>query len=398
MKLVLSLIGIVVILGLLWLLSWDRKRIDWKLVAKAVAAQIILAIIIVKVPIGQKLVTIVSDGVTSVVNCGKDGLSFVFGDLSDSSKLSVFMVQSLGGIIFVSALVNLLYYLGVIGFVVKWLGKAVGKLMGTTEVESFVAVANMFLGQTSSPVLVSKYIGNLTDSEIFVILVSGMGSMEVSILAGYHACGIPMEYLLIASVLVPVGSILVSKMILPQGEQAKSISDVKMDNKGNNSNVIDAIAEGAATGMQMVISIGASLVAIIGLVALINMVLGIAGISLEQIFSYIFAPFGFLLGLDGKDALMEGTLLGQKMIMNEFVAFGNLGEVINSLDTRTAMVASISLAGFANVSSLGICVSGIAVLCPQKKSTLSRLVVRAMLGGMLVSILSATIVGIVALF
>ena len=398
MKLVLSLIGIVVILGLLWLLSWDRKRIDWKLVAKAVAAQIILAIIIVKVPIGQKLVTIVSDGVTSVVNCGKDGLSFVFGDLSDSSKLSVFMVQSLGGIIFVSALVNLLYYLGVIGFVVKWLGKAVGKLMGTTEVESFVAVANMFLGQTSSPVLVSKYIGNLTDSEIFVILVSGMGSMEVSILAGYHACGIPMEYLLIASVLVPVGSILVSKMILPQGEQAKSISDVKMDNKGNNSNVIDAIAEGAATGMQMVISIGASLVAIICLVALINMVLGIAGISLEQIFSYIFAPFGFLLGLDGKDALMEGTLLGQKMIMNEFVAFGDLGEVINSLDTRTAMVASISLAGFANVSSLGICVSGIAVLCPQKKSTLSRLVVRAMLGGMLVSILSATIVGIVALF
>ncbi len=398
MKLVLSLIGIVVILGLLWLLSWDRKRIDWKLVAKAVGAQIILAIIIVKVPIGQKLVTIVSDGVTSVVNCGKDGLSFVFGDLSDSSKLSVFMVQSLGGIIFVSALVNLLYYLGVIGFVVKWLGKAVGKLMGTTEVESFVAVANMFLGQTSSPVLVSKYIGNLTDSEIFVILVSGMGSMEVSILAGYHACGIPMEYLLIASVLVPVGSILVSKMILPQGEQAKSISDVKMDNKGNNSNVIDAIAEGAATGMQMVISIGASLVAIIGLVALINMVLGIAGISLEQIFSYIFAPFGFLLGLDGKDALMEGTLLGQKMIMNEFVAFGDLGEVINSLDTRTAMVASISLAGFANVSSLGICVSGIAVLCPQKKSTLSRLVVRAMLGGMLVSILSATIVGIVALF
>ena len=379
MKLVLSLIGIVVILGLLWLLSWDRKRIDWKLVAKAVGAQIILAIIIVKVPIGQKLVTIVSDGVTSVVNCGKDGLSFVFGDLSDSSKLSVFMVQSLGGIIFVSALVNLLYYLGVIGFVVKWLGKAVGKLMGTTEVESFVAVANMFLGQTSSPVLVSKYIGNLTDSEIFVILVSGMGSMEVSILAGYHACGIPMEYLLIASVLVPVGSILVSKMILPQGEQAKSISDVKMDNKGNNSNVIDAIAEGAATGMQMVISIGASLVAIIGLVALINMVLGIAGISLEQIFSYIFAPFGFLLGLDGKDALMEGTLLGQKMIMNEFVAFGDLGEVIN-------------------VSSLGICVSGIAVLCPQKKSTLSRLVVRAMLGGMLVSILSATIVGIVALF
>lgn len=398
MKLILSLVGIAVILGLLWLLSWDRKNIDWKLVLKAVVVQTILAIIIVKIPIGQKLVTIASDGVTAVVNCGKDGLSFVFGDIADGSRFSVFIVQSLGGIIFVSALVNLLYYVGAIGFVVKWLGKAVGKLMGTTEVESFVAVANMFLGQTSSPVLVSKYIKNMTDSEILVILVSGMGSMEVSILAGYHACGIPMEYLLIASVLVPVGSILVSKMILPQNEQTKSITDVKMDNKGNNSNIIDAIAEGAATGMQMVISIAASLVAIIGLVALINMILGIGSISLEQIFSYVFAPFGFLMGLDVQDALMEGALLGQKMILNEFVAFGDLGKIINSLDARTAMVASISLAGFANVSSLGICVSGIAVLCPEKKSTLSRLVVRAMLGGMLVSILSATIVGIVALF
>ncbi len=398
MKLILSLIGIAVILGLLWLLSWDRKNINWKLVLKAVVVQIILAIIIVKIPIGQKLVTIASDGVTAVVNCGKDGLSFVFGDIADGSRFSVFIVQSLGGIIFVSALVNLLYYVGAIGFVVKWLGKAVGKLMGTTEVESFVAVANMFLGQTSSPVLVSKYIKNMTDSEILVILVSGMGSMEVSILAGYHACGIPMEYLLIASVLVPVGSILVSKMILPQNEQAKSITDVKMNNKGNNSNIIDAIAEGAATGMQMVISIAASLVAIIGLVALINMILGIGSISLEQIFSYVFAPFGFLMGLDVQDALMEGALLGQKMILNEFVAFGDLGKIINSLDARTAMVASISLAGFANVSSLGICVSGIAVLCPEKKSTLSRLVVRAMLGGMLVSILSAMIVGIVALF
>ncbi len=398
MKLVLSLVGIVAILGLLWLLSWDRKRINWKLVLKAVIVQAILAVLIVKVPVGQKLVTIASNGVTAVVNCGKDGLSFVFGDLSDGSRFSVFIVQSLGGIIFVSALVNLLYYLGVIGFVVKWLGKAVGKLMGTTEVESFVAVANMFLGQTSSPVLVSKYIRNLTDSEIFVILVSGMGSMEVSILAGYHACGIPMEYLLIASVLVPVGSILVSKMILPQSETAQSITDVKMDNKGNNSNVIDAIAEGAGTGMQMVISIAASLVAIIGLVALMNMILGIAGISLEQIFSYLFAPFGFLMGLEGKDVLMEGALLGQKMILNEFVAFGDLGTIIASLDPRTAMIASISLAGFANVSSLGICVSGIAVLCPEKKSTLSRLVLRAMLGGMLVSILSAMIVGVVALF
>ena len=400
MKVFLNLLGIVVVIGLIFLISWDRKNIRWKAVGKAIIAQFVIAILLVKVPVGKMVVSAISDGVTAVINCGQNGLSFVFGSLADSSAPtgSIFIVQTLGNIIFVSALVSLLYYLGVLGFVVKWIGKAVGKLMGTTEVESFVAVANMFLGQTDSPILVSKYIGNLTDSEILVILVSGMGSMSVSILGGYHALGIPMEYLLIASALVQVGSILVAKMLLPQTEPVQSITDVKMDNKGNNANVIDAIAEGAGTGMQMVIAIAASLVGIIGIVAVINMILGFAGISLEQIFSYVFAPFGFLMGLDTNQVLMEGAFLGNKLIVNEFVAFQDLGKILSSLDYRTGIVCSISLCGFANLSSLGICVSGIAVLCPEKKSTLSRLVFRAMLGGVFVSILSAMIVGLITLF
>ena len=186
MKLILNLLGIVLILVICWLISWDRKNIKWKIVIKALIAEIIIALIIVKVPIGQKIITIMSNGLTAVINCGNEGLSFVFGDLF-SGNLSIFIIQSLGNIIFVSALVGVLYYLGVIGFVVKWIGKAVGKIMGTTEVESFVAVANMFLGHTDSPILVSKYLKDLTDSEIFVILVSGMGSMSASILGGYHA-------------------------------------------------------------------------------------------------------------------------------------------------------------------------------------------------------------------
>lgn len=399
MKLLLNFIGIIVILGLIFLLSWDRKNIQWKTVLRAVVIQFVIALLLVKIPIGKTIVSVLSDGVTAIINCGQEGLSFVFGSLADSASLgSIFIVQTLGNIIFVSALVSLLYYIGVLGFVVKWIGKGVGKLMGTTEVESFVAVANMFLGQTDSPILVSKYIRSLTDSEIFVILVSGMGSMSVSILGGYHALGIPMDYLLIASAMVPVGSILVAKMILPQTETAQFISDVKMDNKGNNANVIDAIAEGASTGMQMVISIAASLVGIIGIVAVVNMFLGFAGIRLEQIFSYVFAPFGFLMGLDGGNVLMEGSLLGNKLIVNEFVAFQDLGAILDSLDARTGMICAISLCGFANLSSLGICVSGIAVLCPEKKSTLSRLVFRAMLGGIFVSMLSAMIVGIIMLF
>ncbi|ANU48730.1 Na+ dependent nucleoside transporter domain-containing protein [Enterocloster clostridioformis] len=319
------------------------------MLVKAVIAQFLIAVILVKVPAGRYVVSKVSVAVTSVINCGQDGLSFVFGSLADSTAAagSVFAIQVLGNIVFLSALVSFLYYIGILGFVVKWIGKAVGKLMGTSEVESFVAVANMFLGQTDSPILVSRYLGQMTDSEVMVVLVSGMGSMSVSILGGYTALGIPMEYLLIASTLVPVGSIMV---------------------------------------------------AMVALVAAVNKLLGVCGISLQQVFSYEFAPFGFFLGLAPSEILLEGNLLGSKLVLNEFVAFQQLGGMISSMDYRTGMICAISLCGFANFSSLGICVSGIAVLCPEKKSTLARLVFKAMLGGVAVSLISAMVVGLVTLF
>lgn len=400
MKMILNIIGILLIIGIVYLLSYDRKSIRIQLIGKAVVAQFIIALLLVKVPAGKMVVTVVSDAITSVINCGQAGLDFVFGSLADSSAAtgSIFAIQTLGNIVFLSALVSLLYYLGVLGFVVKWIGKAVGKLMGTSEVESFVAVANMFLGQTDSPILVSKYLNQMTDSEVMVVLVSGMGSMSVSILGGYMALGIPMEYLLIASTLVPIGSILVAKTLLPQTESVQQIENVKMDNKGNNANIIDAIAEGASTGMQMALSIGASLIAFVALVALINKGLGVFGISLQQVFSYVFAPFGFFMGLDPSEILMEGNLLGSKLVLNEFVAFQQLGQNIAAMAPRTGMICAISLCGFANFSSLGICVSGIAVLCPEKRSTLARLVFRAMLGGVAVSIMSAMIIGLITLF
>lgn len=399
MKFILCMIGILVILGLAFLLSKDRKSIQWKTTAKAMCVQFVIAFFLLKVPVGRIIVSTVSDAVSWVISCGQAGLDFVFGSLADSTVSgSIFIVQVLGNIIFLSALVSLLYYIGVLGFVVKWIGKAVGKLMGTTEAESFVAVANMFLGQTDSPILISKYLNQMTDSEIMVVLVSGMGSMSVSTLGGYTALGIPMDYLLIASTLVPIGSIMLAKILLPQTEKTVSFAEIKMDNKGNNTNVIEAIAEGAMTGMQMVLSIASSLVAMVALVFMVNKFIGIFGLSLEQIFSYIFAPFGYLMGLDGSNILLEGSLLGNKIVLNEFIAFQELGKVIGSLDARTSLVSAVSLCGFANFSSLGICVSGIAVLCPEKKSTLARLVFRAMLGGVLVSMMSAMLVGFVTLF
>ncbi|HGN4641785.1 TPA: NupC/NupG family nucleoside CNT transporter [Streptococcus pyogenes] len=400
MQFIYSIIGILLILGIVYAISFNRKSVSLSLIGKALIVQFIIALILVRIPLGQQIVSVVSTGVTSVINCGQAGLNFVFGSLADSGAKTgfIFAIQTLGNIVFLSALVSLLYYVGILGFVVKWIGKGVGKIMKSSEVESFVAVANMFLGQTDSPILVSKYLGRMTDSEIMVVLVSGMGSMSVSILGGYIALGIPMEYLLIASTMVPIGSILIAKILLPQTEPVQKIDDIKMDNKGNNANVIDAIAEGASTGAQMAFSIGASLIAFVGLVSLINMMLSGLRIRLEQIFSYVFAPFGFLMGFDHKNILLEGNLLGSKLILNEFVSFQQLGHLIKSLDYRTALVATISLCGFANLSSLGICVSGIAVLCPEKRSTLARLVFRAMIGGIAVSMLSAFIVGIVTLF
>lgn len=400
MKIILNLAGIILVIGIMYLLSWKKKDVSLKMLVKAMAAQLIIAIVLVKIPAGRYVVSKVSDAVTSVINCGQDGLGFVFGSLADSTAVtgSVFAIQVLGNIVFLSALVSFLYYIGVLGFIVKWIGKAVGRLMGTSEVESFVAVANMFLGQTDSPILVSKYLGRMTDSEVMVVLVSGMGSMSVSILGGYTALGIPMEYLLIASTLVPVGSIMVAKVLLPQTETVEEVASVKMDNKGNNTNVIEAVAEGAVTGMQMALSIGASLIAMVAMVAAANKLLGIFGISLQQIFSYVFAPFGFFLGLDPAEILVEGNLLGSKLVLNEFVAFQQLGEMISTMDYRTGMICAISLCGFANFSSLGICVSGIAVLCPEKKGVMARLVLKAMIGGIAVSLISALVVGLVTLF
>ena len=293
MKILLNLTGILLVLAIMYLISWKKKNISVKMLVKAVIAQFLIAVILVKVPAGRYVVSRVSDAVTSVINCGQDGLSFVFGSLADSTAAtgSVFAIQVLGNIVFLSALVSFLYYIGILGFVVKWIGKAVGKLMGTSEVESFVAVANMFLGQTDSP--------------------------------------------------MPV--------------------------------------------------------AMVALVAAVNKLLGVCGISLQQVFSYVFAPFGFFLGLDPSEILLEGNLLGSKLVLNEFVAFQQLGGMISSMDYRTGMIFAISLCGFANFSSLGICVSGIAVLCPEKKSTLARLVFKAMLGGVAVSLISAMTVGLVTL-
>ena len=399
MTILLNVIGIVVLLGGLYFFSSNKKLIDKKMIIKALVIQFILAFMLVKFPLGRLFIEKVSDVVTNILGYGREGLSFMFGSLADSSAVngSIFGIQTLGNIIFISALVAALYYLGIIGAVVKVIGGIIGKILGTSKVESFVATANMFLGQTESPILVSKYLKNMTESEIMLVLISGMGSMSATVLMGYAAMGIPMQYLLIGGSLVPLGSIIVSKIMLPEDKSLRidEAEEVKIDNKGDNANLISAISPGAQDGLNMALGIGASLIAIIAIVALVNGVLGIFGLSLEKILSVVFAPIGFLMGLDMNGVTLAGQLLGSKLVLNEFVAFGQLGEVIKTLDPRTALMLSVSLCGFANISSMGICISGISVFCPEKRNQLSKLAFRGMIGGFIVSLLSALIVGLI---
>lgn len=400
MKLVLNLLGIVVVIAFMFAISMNRKAVNVKRIFTTLLAQFIIAGLLVKLPQGRKAIAAVSTGVEKVLSYGSEGIQFVFGSLGDPAAPTgfIFAFQTLTNIVFISALVAVLFYTGILGFVVSKIGWVIGKLFKTSEVESFVAVANMFLGQTDSPILVAKYLNFMTESEVMLVLVSGMGSMSVSIIAGYVALGIPMEYLLIASTMVPVGSILLSKIICPQTEKIQELGEVKMDRKGDNENVLDALASGALDGMNMAMAIGASLIAIISIVALINGILGVFNMSLETILSYVFAPMGYLMGLEGKEVLTAGELLGSKLILNEFVAFGKLGPMLASMTERTGMMLAIALAGFANVSSIGICISGISVLCPEKRPVLAKLALRAMLAGFCVSVLSALVVGIWLLF
>ena len=303
MKLLLNLLGILVVLGFMFLISINRKAINFKNIAIALFAQFLLAGLLIKLPAGRAAIAAVSDGVVKVLSYGSEGISFVFGSLGDPKAPTgmIFAFQTLTNIVFISALVAVLYYVGILGFIVSKIGWVIGKVFKTSEVESFVAVANMFLGQTDSPILVAKYLKMMTDSEVMLVLVSGMGSMSVSIIAGYTALGIPMQSLLIASTLVPIGSIIISKIICPQTEQVKELGEIKMDNKGNNENVLDALSAGAMDGMNMAMAIGASLIAIISIVALLNGILGVFGLSFEKILSYVFAPIGYLMGLEGSE-------------------------------------------------------------------------------------------------
>lgn len=391
------IIGIIFVFLVAFLISNNKKKINWKTVIIGFLIQFIFAFAALKWSVGKYILSRISLGVQSVIDYAKEGISFIFGSLSNDS--SIFAVNVLGVIIFISALVSVLYYLGVMQFVIKLIGGGLSKLLGTSKLETISSAANIFLGQTEAPLLIKPYVEKLTESELFTVMVGGLASVSGSILVGYSLLGIPIEYLVSASFMSAPAGLIISKIIIPEIREAKVNEEIEMV-KDDSSNIVDAASKGAIDGLGLVLNIAAILLAFVALIALINGIIGLIGglfgidnLSLQSILGYIFAPIATIIGVPMKESVIAGSLIGQKIILNEFVAFTSLSEIISTLSPKTIAIVTFSLCGFANISSIAILIGGIGGMAPSRKHDIARLGWKAVLGGTLANLLSATIAG-----
>lgn len=387
-KSVLMIITIGIILGVAFLLSDNRSLINKRTVLAGLGLQVLLILFALKTPIGFTILETTAFGIQSIADFGLEGVSFVWGDLTN---MNVLFVNVLVIIIFVSALISLLRYWGIISFLIEKIGGLLSKILGTNKAETFNAVANIVVGQIEAPLMIKSYFNKLSESELFAIMVSGMGSASASILIGYSAMGIPMKYLIISVFASMFSSLIISKIIKPNTSQDdEEIQIEKLD----ATNAFDAISQGASDGVSLVLSIMGSLVAFVGIVALINGILGIFNVSLTDVLTMIFTPIAWLFKIPNKEIESFASLLGIKLTINEFVAFTSMSEIIGTLSERTIAVLTVALCNFANLSSIGIQIGGLGAIDPNCRGDVSKLVVKALIAANLSTLLSAALVGL----
>ncbi|APX05249.1 MULTISPECIES: NupC/NupG family nucleoside CNT transporter [Vibrio] len=419
MSLFMSLVGMVVLLAIAFAFSSNRKAINFRTVGGAFAIQFILGAFVLYVPWGRDLLNGFSTGVSNVINYGNDGSSFLFGGLVSDKMFEVFggggfifAFRVLPTLIFFSALISVLYYIGVMQWVIKILGGALQKALGTSRAESMSAAANIFVGQTEAPLVVRPFVPKMTQSELFAVMCGGLASVAGGVLAGYASMGVPLEYLVAASFMAAPGGLLFAKILHPETDQPHEDIEEAMDGGDDKpANVIDAAAGGAASGLQLALNVGAMLIAFVGLIALINGMLGGIGgwfgmpeLTLELILGYAFSPLAFLIGVPWDEAVVAGSFIGQKLVINEFVAYLNFtpylgegaqvvaatGEVMSE---KTTAIISFALCGFANLSSIAILLGGLGSLAPNRRSDIARMGIKAVLAGTLSNLMAATIAG-----
>jgi len=403
-----GVIGIFVLLAIAYGLSKSKKHINLRTVGFAFLLQLLLGAFVLYVPFGKDVLTTITSSVQSVIDSAKVGINFLFGGLGTDAMFSngvgfVFAVRVLPNIIFFSSLIAVLYYLGIMQWVIKIIGGSLQKLLKTSKPESLSATANIFVGQTEAPLVVRPYIAKMTQSELFAIMVGGLASVAGSIMAGYAGLGIDLKYLIAASFMAAPGGLLMAKIICPETEPEKIIQDsVDFDEGGEKpANVIDAAASGAASGLKLAVNVGAMLLAFIALIALLNTIVGgISGIfgfqdiTIEIILGYVFAPFAFIIGVPVNEMLQAGSFIGQKVVVNEFFAYVNFVEIKDTLSPATQAIVTFALCGFANLSSIAILLGGIGSMAPSRRRDIAKLGMHAMLAATLANLMSAAIAGV----
>ncbi|MBB3880543.1 NupC/NupG family nucleoside CNT transporter [Sphingomonas pseudosanguinis] len=407
--------GILVILAIAVALSTDRRAIRLRVVGAAFALQAGIAVLVLYVPWGKKVLQTLSAGVAGLLGYANEGTKFLFGALASDPLGRNFAIQALPVIIFFAALVSILYYLGIMQLVVRWLGGAIEKVIGVSKVESLCAAANVFVGQSESPLVIRPYLAGLTPAQLFTVMTSGMAGVAGTILAAYASMGISIEYLLAASFMAAPGGILMAKIIMPDRMEPPAgqlpLGDVIEDEKialaeathdeEKPANIIMAAAQGAQTGVKLAVAVGAMVLAFVALVALANGLLGslgnlvgLPGLSFQALLGYVFQPIMALLNVPWKEAGIAGGLFGEKIVLNEFVAYIDLGKQAAQLSPRTVAVVTFALCGFANFSSIAIQMAVTGSLAPNQRPTIARLGIRALIAGSLANLMSAALAGL----
>lgn len=401
--------GAVVILGIAYVFSTNRRAIDVKTVVWGLGLQIAFALVVLKNEWGQRAFQWLGDLITRLLDFASVGSSFVFGPLGNKEAwpkivtgalgpegaqfAMIFAFQVLPTIIFIAALFAILYYYGVMQLVVRFFAWGMRKVMKASGAESLNVAASIFMGQTEAPLTIRPYLPKMTESELMTVMTSGMAHISGGIMAAYILFGIEAKHLLTAVIMTAPGTLMMAKMFVPETGQPETMGTVSLKVEKTDVNVIDAAGRGTGEGLHLALNVGAMLISFLSLVALLNAVLGLAGLSLQMIMGWVFSPVAWSMGVPWKDAPTIGNLLGTRMVLNEFVAYSQLGPMKAALDPRSFTIATFALCGFANLSSIGIQIGGIGALAPGRRHDLARLGLRAMFAGTLANFMTATIAG-----
>lgn len=401
MSYLVSALGVITLFAVAVLFSENRREINWRTVGGAFAIQLVFAGFILYVPVGREILNSVSSAVSGIIDYGRVGTEFLFGELAQFKLGFIFAVNVLPTIVFFSALISVLYYLGVMGFIIRSIGGLLQRLLGTSRTESMSATANIFVGSVEAPLVVRPYLAKMSRSELFAVMVGGLASVAGGTLVGYAGLGVDISYLIAASFMSAPAGLMMAKILVPQTE---IINDENAADEGADDepvNIIDAATQGALSGLQIVMAVGASLLAIISLIALINGGLahvggwtGIDNLSLELIFGYLFAPVAWLIGVPWSEATVAASLIGKKIAVNEFVAFADLMAVKEQLSSHSQAIVTFALCGFANLTSIAMLMGGLGGVVPSRRPDIARLGFKAIFAATLANLMSATIAGV----